>query len=200
MLGNIVTDEIFNIDKTFNVVKSKNDKIKNLPTLVIGYDKICGIYDKSKINVLNRTIGEDVFWTFKKNVKRKLYENDLENFIRYCYQTLINKYNIIPLDIIQLSLIKRKKILIELYKQSNYISYESRNNIIYILINKLIFIIDLNQLEYFNFNLVKIKNKIKEKSKVYLNNSNILPKYTHYLEKINNDIKYLPLLYLVHNY
>lgn len=200
-IANIVSEDKINIGPEFNVVNSLDEIIfKELPTLIIGYDNICRIYGKENILVLKRNINRTIFWTFKRNEKRNLYNEDVEDFIIYSYKKYIEKINYVDVDVIQFTPFKLRKIVRKMLELKNIISYKTSNNIIYIFGNDLIFGVDLNSLNYIGLDIVKIENKIIAKSNIFLSGEDILIEYQANLNRLNNDLKYLPVLYSIKPY
>jgi hypothetical protein len=200
-IANIVSETKINVGPEFNVVSSVDEIIfKNLPTLIIGYNTICDLYGVEKINVLKRNVTDKIFWTFKRNVKRNLYESDLEDFIRFSYNIYIDKISYVDLDVIQFSPQKLLKITRKILNLTNAISYKSEIGVIYIYSENIIFGVDLNTLKYVGLDIEKIENKIKEKSVVFLTGKEILIEYSNHLGRLENDLKYLPFLYSINPY
>lgn len=197
-IANIVSYDSINIGPEFNVVQSMDDIVYNdLPTILIGHDLALANFNKDSINILNKQINKNTFWTLKRNVKRDVYSNDLESFIRFSYKNFINKINYVDLDFIQYSPKKLMKIVRKLYKLNNVISYKSNNNVIYIYSENLIFGIDLNTVKYLGMDVKKIETKIIEKSSVFLQGNEILIEYNNHLERLDKQIKYIPVLYSI---
>lgn len=197
-IANIICTDVINVGPEFNVVKSVDDIIyTNLPTLVIGYEMAIELYGMDNINVLKRNINKNVFWTFRRTVERKIYEPDLENFMRFSYKKAIDKISYVDLDVIQFKKEKLNKIVKKIISLKEPISYKSNNNIIYIYSNNLIFGIDLNLLNFIGIDIKKIEDKIIKKSKVFLQGTEILIEYHNHLERLNYDYKYVPFLYSI---
>ena len=197
-IANIVCTDIINVGPEFNVVKSVDDIIyTNLPTLIIGYETVVELYGIDNINVLKRSINKNIFWTFRRTVERKVYEPDLEDFMRHAYKKAIENINYVDLDVIQFDKSKLYKIVKKILKLKTPISYKNENNVIYIYSGNLIFGVDLNLLTFVGFNAEKAEKKIIEKSKVFLEGSEILIEYNNHLERLNYDCKYVPFLYSI---
>jgi len=197
-IANIVSNDSINIGPEFNVVQSMDDIIyKDLPTLVVGYDLTMLNFNKDLIKILDKQINENTFWTLKRNVKRDVYSHDLEIFIRFSYKKYTDKITYIDLDFIQYSKNKIMKIVRKIYSLNNVISYKSNNNVIYLYSGNLIFGIDLNTASFMGLNVDKIEKKIIEKSGVFLQGNEILIEYNNYLERLDNQIKYIPVLYSI---
>ena len=197
-IANIVCLDKLNIGPEFNVVKSVDDIIyNNLPTLIVGYEMAIGLYGVDNINVLKRNVNNKIFWTFRRTVERKIYEPDLEDFMRHAYKKAIEKINYVDLDVIQFKPKKLYKITKKLLQLKNLISYKNDNDVIYVYSDNLIFGIDLKLLNYVGINTEKVEKKIIEKSKVFLVGNEILIEYNNHLERLNHDYKYVPFLYSI---
>jgi len=197
MIANIVSENKINVGPEFNIVTNIGDVIDGLPTLIVGYEPICELYGSDNITVLDRKISDNIFWTFKKNEKRNTYSSDLEDFIRYSYKKVVKDIKIVDFNPIQYSKKKNLNIFKKLLTVTDGISYESEKGVIYIYSNKIIFIIDLNLLEYADFDVIKIKKKIKDRSIVFLEGKEVLIEYNDYLERLDYDMKVLPFLYYI---
>lgn len=200
-IANIVSYDSINVGSEFNVVSSMDDIIyKDLPTLIIGLDLTREYFTDDSINILNKQIDKNTFWTLKRNVKRDVYSQDLESFIRFSYKKFIDKIIYVDLDFIQFSKVKIMKIIRKIYSLENIISYKSTNNVVYLYSANLIFGVDLNTASYLGLNIEKLENKIKEKSSVFLEGKEILIEYNNHLERLNKEFKYIPVLYSINPY
>lgn len=197
IIGNVLTTNNINIGNEFNVVKTFDQCVKGLPTLIIGYDEVLKISSKDKVNVLHRSIDSTTFWTFNRTDNRMIFDNDIEDFIRFSYKFNTKNLNYIDVDLIQEGNRRLVKIVKKILSLNDYITYESDNNILYMLSNNLIFGIDLNTARYIGFDIDKIKSKAKSISKVYLSGNEPLIEFGDDLERLDNDIKLLPYLYSI---
>ena len=197
-IANIVCTDKLNIGPEFNVVKSVDDIVyANLPLLIIGYDKAIELYGADNVNVLKRNINNKVFWTFGRTVERKIYEPDLEDFMRHAYKKAVENINFIDFDVIQFNNRKLLKIAKKLLNLKDPISYKTDNDIIYVYGENIIFGIDLKLLDFVGVDIEKVEKKIIEKSLVFLTGSEILIEYNNHLERLNYDYKYVPFLYSI---
>lgn len=194
-IANIITEtEIKGLPKSFNQVKSISDIRNDQPILIIGWDIINTLYEN--VNILERKINNKIYWTFKKKEKRDLHEEDLLNFIEFSYNNIIKDIQYIFVDPIQYSLGKIKKILKKIKESKNNIGYK-QNNMVYIYCNNLIFGIDLKLLKFMGFDIDKITLKIDKCTYVFLNSDDILIEYKEYIERLNNEVKYIPYLHSI---
>jgi len=195
-IGNIVSSAPISVSEDFNVVESIDRIINGLPTLIVGWD-----YVKEKFpdyNILNRTLGPNIFWTFKRTEKRDWFEEDLFNFTEYSYKLFIRNITYIFCDPIIFSKKKLLKIIRKIYFSSSIISYE-HDSMIYLFLDNFIFGIDLNQLMFLDINVEKIKTKVKRVSKLFLTKDDIFIKYKKRVEYLDNQCKFVPYLYQKEN-
>ena len=200
-LANIVSNTKEDVSEEFNVVKSLDEIIQGLPTLIVGWDYIKANYPE--YNMLERKINDNLFWTFKKTEYREQHDEDIYNFSYNTYKNLVKDVKYYFFDFISLSNVNIKKILKKLY-ESDLTSYHYTNepkglDMVYIYSEKIIYGIDLNQLEYMGFTKEKILNKIIGKSKTFLDENVIFIEYEKGIEFLDNKIKYLPFLYTIKN-
>jgi hypothetical protein len=195
-IGNIVSPTTISVSEDFNVVGAVDKVIDGLPTLIIGWDYIKQNFPD--YNILNRTLGPNIFWTFKRSEKRDWFEEDLFNFTEHSYKSFISNTTYIFLDLIIFSKKKVIKILRKIYSSSHIISYE-HDSMIYIYLDNFIFGIDLNQLMFLDMNVEKIKTRIKRVSSSFLTKEDIFIKYKTRIEYLDNQWKFVPYLYQKEN-
>jgi hypothetical protein len=195
-LANIVSTDKIKVSEDFNVVKSMDDIIHGLPTLVIGY-----YYCKKtfpEFNITETKIKENIYWTFRKTEKRDKHEEDLYCFISKIYEDLASDISYVFFDPIQQKQKTLRKILKKLYTLKHPITYV-HGEIVYIYGEKIVFGIDLNLLKYMSFDICKIKDKIKSKSSVFLGDNKILIEYKKDVGKLADKARYIPYIYSIRN-
>jgi len=194
-IGNIISEENVTVNKHFNIYKNYDEVDNNLPTLIIGLDNIKKSGKDFKFS--NRRINKTLFWTFLKSERRTLFEEDLFYFVEHCYKQIINQNEYIFIDLI----LNTKEFLKQFF---NDIKDNSETNIsfvtdsmIYILSNYKIYGINLNQIDFIGRDRSVFITNIKSWSKVFLTHNDIFIKYKNKLSMFNDEIKYIPLLYLI---
>jgi hypothetical protein len=197
-IANIVSNDNINIGKEFNVVKSIDEIMyKELPTMIIGRELAISSFSNDSVNILNRQINKNTFWTLNKNVKRDVHSIDLENFIRFSYKNYLRKINYVDVDFIQYSESKMQKVKSKLFSLKDPITYLSKNNVLYVYGENIIFGLDLNTAEYIGLDPEKISSKLIKKSNVFLYGDEIFIEYNNHLERLNYEVKYIPVLYSI---
>jgi hypothetical protein len=195
-IANIVSKNKVNVSELFNVVGSMDEIIHGIPTLIIGFDYVNSIYPD--FDVSNKKISDNLYWTVKSTEKRDMYEEDLLWFTRKILLDLISEVKYIFVDPIQYNSTTLKKIIKKIISIENKVTYQD-GYMIYIYGDKLIFGVDLKLLKYIGVDYLRIKNKIKEKSTVFLDGVDILIEYKNIVEELDNKVRYLPYLYSIKN-
>lgn len=177
-IGNIVTKSKKNtFGDIFNVVKSLDEIIEGIPTLIIGFDEAKEYIDN--FNIIEKQYG-DIWWTFKKTERRCEYEEDVIKFYNYAILHEMQKTNYIYVDLINFNLTKIKKMIKFLGDNTHKLVFLTRNShfmFVYSEIYNTVFGISLELCEYLGI----------EKGKVFklLRNH----KYIHDTKFIGNDIR-----------
>lgn len=197
-IGNIITLEKIDLGNEFKVYKTPEEiNNKYLPTLVVGCEFCKSIYGTNlDFNTCN--VKDNIYWTFTKKELRKNYFKDLENFIQLSFENSIKDITYIYLDLIIFNYSTIKKIIKKIISLENPISYFNKN-MIYIYSDNIIFGVDLNLVNMVDYSQSKIISKIKNKSKVFLEGNEILLEYKEYMERFNNNYKYIPYIYSIIN-
>ena len=197
MIGNIVTLDKIKVDDNFNVVNSFNEVIEGIPTLVVGTNIANDSY--GNLNYIDRKIDNLNYWTFSKKEKRGLFEEDLFYFIENSYKNLTNRLEYIFVDVILFNDEKIKKIFDKIESYKDNISFLT-DKMLYIYSDKYIFGIDLRQIEYIRGDIDKFIKKVKRFSKDFLSNNEILIEYKNNLGMLEDELKYIPVLYSMRRY
>jgi|TARA_R110001592_G_scaffold126498_10_gene337890 hypothetical protein len=197
MIGNIVTLDKIKVDDNFNVVNSFNEVIEGIPTLVVGTNNANDSY--GNLNYIDRKIDDLNYWTFSKKEKRGLFEEDLFYFIENSYKNLTNRLEYIFVDVILFDDEKIKKIFDKIESYKDNISFLT-DKMVYIYSDKYIFGIDLRQIEYIRGDIDKFIKKVKRFSKDFLSNNEILIEYKNNLGMLEDELKYIPVLYSMRRY
>lgn len=192
MIGNIIISDKIRVDENFNVVDSVSKKIEGIPTLIVGLDNVkeLGV----KLNYVDRKLDDLTYWTFSKKEKRNLFEEDLFYFIENSYKKLKNDIEYIFIDFIIFNDKKIDKIFKKIESNTNNITLLN-GDMIYTYCEKYLFGFNLKQIEFIGQNPNEFKNKIKSLSSVFLDDEQILIEYKNNLGMLDEEVKYIPVLY-----
>ncbi len=196
MIANIVSKNSISVPQDFNIVCSMDDIIHNLPTLIIGFDLTESLYPD--FDILDRCIGENIYWTFKKTEKRDSFNQDLDWFITKMYTDLIKNVNYVFIDMIQYRKETLIKIVRKIYNLENIVTF-IHNEIVYLYGDNIIFGLDLKLAKYMGMNVVKLKDKINQISTDFLDSEEILIEYKNIVDILNGKIRIIPYLYSIRN-
>lgn len=193
-IANIVTNSNIIVDKYFNISNSLDNIIQDLPTLIIGWDIVKTI--NPDVDFIDKKLSDNIFWTFKKSERRDIYQEDLYNFITYCYKNLIKDINYSFIDLITLTDSEIKESFNNIKKCKKSATYQY-NDMIYVYCDNTIYGIDLKLVKYLGYDVKKTIEKIKKNSFVFLSGDQILIEYKDIIESLDNEVKYVPYLYTI---
>ena len=158
-LGYIVTDKkLTKIDGFVEQVSDITLADSTKPILVVGW-KNAKKYSGYK-SILDKSLGDNVYWTFSRSESRSDFEQDIEKFYNIIYNNILNKVNYIYIDICKLRYNKIKKLYNIIFSKDVKSIYIS-NNVVYIPFGGNILGLSLDVLEYCGINKDKVISKIK---------------------------------------
>ena len=193
-IANIVSTINITVSDDFNVVMALDDIIQGLPTLIIGWDYIKKNFPD--YDIIDRNLGNNIFWTFKPTEKRDLYQQDLYNFINNTYKNLLDKVKYYFIDPFILTRKQVIKIVRKILTSNDKISY-LHDNMMYIYFDNMIIGINLEMLEFMGLNTDKIVSKIKSSNGIFLDKDSIFIEYKDKVEMLDGKVRFLPLLYSI---
>ena len=197
-IGNIVSNTPLKVGREFNIVDSFDDIIEGIPTLIVGYDIVKEKYG-SDLDFIDRKV-DGVYWTFSKTELKKHHTPDLNNFIDRCFYKCIRDIKYIFVDPIQFTRKKMVKVIKKIKTLKKPIVYINEKDMLYLFGENLVFGIDLKLINYIGIDGNKIKSRLKSMSIVFLEGSEILIEYKEYLERLDNQPRYIPLLHSITNH
>jgi hypothetical protein len=195
-IANIVTSNKVDVSNDINVVRSLNDIIEGIPTLVTSYEWVSENY--TDYDIYDKKLNDNLYWTFARTERRDIFALDIEEFITLVNQKLIEKVDYIFLDLILYDKSTINKIIRKIFSLPNKIAFKHKD-MVYIYGSDLIFGIDMNMLKYMDVNIIRVENKIKSICDVFLDNTEIFIEYKDNMERLNHSVKYIPYLYAVKN-
>jgi hypothetical protein len=193
VIGYIVTkNKIENILSCIKVVSSyRSIEDKNKPILIIGLEE--AKKHASSFSILEKKIGEKMFWTFGKREKRTDYEKDIEKFQEYVLKCALNEIKYYYLNILTVKYHKIKK-LIEIVNNADEKTFYVDKKMFYMYYNNYVLGMSVDILEYLGVKKKKILNIIQknEKNKVFFNDF----KFNYKIKKLIESKKYITPYFL----
>jgi hypothetical protein len=191
-VGNIVTKSKL-VEENFNIVNNFDEIDNDLPTLIIGWERVKNQVDG--ISIIHKKINHRLYWTFTTKERKVDYEVDLEKFKELCFNQFGDNIPYVYLDLIH----GKQKINIKIVKKilslKKPVIYFSGKGMVYIYDENIIFGVDLSIIEYTNLNKEKIINKIKNIGDNVLVSDEIFNKCKDLLYKIKFKNKLIPYIY-----
>lgn len=195
-IGNILTTSNIEYPEYFNVSDTL-DFSNDLPTLIVGFKVTLELF-RDRINGKDNSLGDNLYWTFTNTENRSKYEGQLESFTNTCLLYITKDTHYIFVDLIHYKPKKLFSIAKKILSLDNPISLIYKD-MVYIYGENLIFGIDLYLCNFVGLNSDKILNKIKNISEDTLEYDMIIIEYKDFLLKVDNEVKYLPILYSIQN-
>ena len=88
-IANIVTNNKINVSEDFNVVKSMDEIIHGLPTLIISFSYVNKHYPE--FDVMEMHIQDNLYWTCTPSEGRDKFREDVFHFVYMVYKDLFEK-------------------------------------------------------------------------------------------------------------
>lgn len=193
ILGFIVSkSKLTNILPCIKVVTNYNlidDKSK--PILIIGLEEAKKY--ASSFSILEKKIGEKIFWTFGKREKRNDFEKDINEFQDFVLKNVLSDIKYYYFNILTCKLSKIKTLIsIIKYKDGNVFYFDKK--MIYLYRENYIIGISNEILEYIGVKKEKILDVIhkNEKNIVYLNDFSL----NYKMKTLINNKKYITPYFL----
>ena len=198
VVGNIVNCNKEIDEKYFNCVSLEtylNDGVgNNLPTLIIGWSEVKENFKSASI--LNKTITKSengfngLYWTFSPKEKRGVFEENLKNFKKKCYEDLVKQVNTHNIDPLLFNIETTEQLIGKILKLKGGFGYLYEDRIVYVYKDDKILMFDLELMEFINFNLESIINCFKQNLTVF--SDDLEKEFEEELKHL--DIRYTPYL------
>jgi hypothetical protein len=170
IIGYIVTkSKIENVLSCIKVVSSyRYIEDKNKPILIIGLEE--AKKNASSFSILDKKIGEKMFWTFGKREKRTDYEKDIEKFQEYVLKCALEEIKYYYLNILTIKYTKVKKLL-KIIANSEEKTFFVDKNMIYMFYKEYVLGLSIDILGYVGIKKKKILDLIQknENNKIFFN-------------------------------
>ena len=172
-LANIYTKSKIDIEPFFNVVDDENKLIDGIPTLIIGWDSVKSLY--GDINILDKKVKDNIYWTFGKRERRNVMEVDVQKFKRKAMSIVSNNVKYKFFNILTAKNDKKKSFY-ALLKDTRYKTIFSFNNMLYIYIDgtDTVVSISLRDVDYIGGDVKKIFSTLYNNKFVKVANDNDL--------------------------
>ncbi len=172
-LANIYTKSKLDIEPFFNVVDDENKLIDGIPTLIIGWDSVKSLY--GDINILDKKVKDNIYWTFGKRERRNVMEIDVQKFKKKAMSIMSNNVKYKFFNILTAKNDKKKSFYL-LLKDTRYKTIFSFNNMLYIYIDgtNTVVSISLRDVEYIGGDIKKIFSTLYNNKFVKVANDNDL--------------------------
>lgn len=132
----------------------------SIPTLVVGKQLAVEMFGADKVKVLNKNIDKNISWTFLKTERRSDFEKDISNFKNDVMRKITKSVKYYYVDVITSSAYKMMR-FVRMLADGSPKTVFIRNNNMYIYVDKWVFGISLDDIEYIGINRNKVFSFIK---------------------------------------
>lgn len=196
-LANIVSETNIDNNGLFNITNNLNNIIREIPTLIIGWDLSKRLFSDRKLSILEKKIDNNISWTFSKREKRIDFEKDLDFFVKNTFKSIEIrvKYKYINILTAKFSIIK--KLIKKLTSNEMSCIYIHKNAFIYIFIDNKIIGIDFNFIDFLNIDRKKVYRILYSNGNDLIFSYDFLPKEIS--NNLDNNYKIIPYLQAIKN-
>ena len=180
-LGYIVTDRKMNdIEGFVEQVKDFTDADSTKPILIVGWNN--AKLHRGYRSILEKELAPGVFWTFKKSESRSEFEQDLKDFYKYIYKTILDNIDYYYINILSLKYSKLKK-LYSIFNSKERKNIYISDNLIYTLYDGKVLGVSLDVLEYCGIKRDKVLSLLSSNpaNKIYDNSHKWMIRLCKYL-------------------
>ena len=131
-----------------------------------------------------------LYWTFSKAEKRGIYETNLKEFKEKCYSDFVKGVKFYNIDPIIYNIKNTEELYSKISNLRGGIGYLFQERIVYVYKDNSIFMIDLELLDFIDFDSKGVVEYLKDNLDVF--SDDLEEKYTEELKHL--DIKYTPYL------
>lgn len=200
-LGVIISDVEMNLGDNFECINyDVTYDYDGLPTLYVGMAAASDTFsDVTDLDILDRKIDKNTFWTFTRKEHRTHHAEDVMDFIDFCYNKVIENVEYKFIDPLLMSKEYHDLLFSEIKGGENLISY--RNKDMVYLYNSdnfgKIYGINLMFYTYIGVSIDKMLDRINTISSTFLEGEDILIEYKDFMEAYDDQVRYIPYLYSI---
>ena len=132
----------------------------SIPTLVVGKQLAVEMFGADKVKVLNKNIDKNISWTFLKTERRSDFEKDISNFKNDVMRRITKSVKYYYVDVITSSAYKMMR-FVRMLADGRTKTVFIRNNNMYIYVDKWVFGVSLDDIEYIGIDRNKVFSFIK---------------------------------------
>lgn len=132
----------------------------SIPTLVVGKQLAVEMFGADKVKVLNKNIDKNISWTFLKTERRSDFEKDISNFKNDVMRRITKSVKYYYVDVITSSAYKMMR-FVRMLADGSPKTVFIRNNNMYIYVDKWVFGVSLDDIEYIGIDRNKVFSFIK---------------------------------------
>ena len=198
-LGFVISDTELDLGDKY-ICGSYEDSLEypDLPKIIVGMYLANELYS-NETDILDRKLPDGVFWTFTKKEQRRYHAEDMEDFKQHCVDRLVENLKYEFVDPLMSTLEENKAKFDEIKAKGDLTTYYNKD-MVYIHVDGTVYGINMMFYEYLGLSRDTMLDKLKAISKVFLVEEDIIIEYKDYLERLDNQERFVPHLYSIINY
>ena len=190
-LGNVITDGKFDNTVLYNVIKTNKGIIKDIPTLIIGYNKTKTLCNK--FSMLDWKIEDNVYWTYGRRERGEKYFEDIERFKNLCFKNMLDTVDYKLFNVL-IETKESKKDFFNFLKNESPKTIFINDDMVYVYYdNKHVTGFSLRDIDYIGGNRKKVLSKVLSSTNNVINNKEIFDK--EFIQRLKNKPYIVPYLY-----
>jgi len=199
-LGIVISDTEIELGDNFKWVHPSDltSGTTEIPVIYVGMEytsELLGI----ELDVMDRCIKPDRFWTFTRKEHRTHHATDMMNFVDYCYNRLIEDVKYVFIDPLLMTEEEHTNLFAGIKSSGNLVSYINKD-MVYMCNDNTIYGINLMFYQYVGLDREKLLVRVNAISDVLLEGDGILIEYNDFMEAYNEQLRYIPYLYSVNTH
>lgn len=158
-LANILTTTKFPEKDYYNIVKTKEELINNIPTLIVGWNTVNQLFDN--VSILDWKIDDNTYWTFGRRERGEKYEENIKKFENLVINRLKRSVEYIYFNVLTENDNKKKELLSVLLNNINKNVYIDNNILFFCCENsEKVYGLSLTDIEYEGLDRTKFLSKV----------------------------------------
>lgn len=200
ILGRIVSDTEIDLGERFQCFTELPSDGVDVPVIYIGMDKTGRILEDRgvDINLIDRRISDNEFWTFTKKEHRTYHATDLIDFRSYCYDLVIREVKYEFIDPLLMTEDAHDKLFAKI-KNSEHLISINVGDMVFLFNGDITYGMNILFYQFMGVDRERFLNRVKKISTDFLNTEEILIEYNDFMGEYEDEFMYIPFIYSVKN-
>jgi len=199
LLGIVISEKEVKLGENFTWLPFTEARAwDGTPTMCVGMESTGEVFDK-ELDVMDRKIDENTFWTFTRKEHRTHHAEDIMDFVDFCYNRLIDKVEYKFIDPLLMSEDDHTNLFNKIKGGDYLVSYKDKD-MVYMYErygDGVIYGINLMFYQYMGIDRERMLGRINAISGVLLEGDDILIEYEDFMDAYCEQVQYIPYLHSI---